>query len=118
MINFRKYSENNIYFILSQDLDPGLFPTDFYGPVKCGVLEPGKELIRVRQDFPPKRRLFEDKEEFIGNGSLNNGLWVYFKDKNKMETFLDIHTPIFVREYEQLQGAVPFELLKTRVYVP
>lgn len=105
MIEFRKYSENNTYFILPRDLDPELFPTDLYGPVKCGILEPGKKLIRIDQNFPPKSRFFEDQKEFLGKiGSLNKGIWVYFKDEKKMETFLDTHAPILVKEYEQLQG--------------
>lgn len=119
MINFRKYSENNnTYFIFPRDLDPESFPIDLHGPVKCGISEPGKELIRLYQDFPPKKRRFVDLGEFHGDDSLNNGIWAYFRDKRKMDDFLNSHIPFLIKEYEQLQGVVPFKLLKTRVFIP
>jgi hypothetical protein len=118
MINFRKYSEKSACFILQRDLDPELFPAHLYGSVKCGILEPGKELVRLCQDFPPKRRFFGDLEEFNWFGSLNNGIWVYFKDKKKMDDFLNSHIPYTVEEYNKLQGAVPFSLLKIRALMP
>jgi hypothetical protein len=118
MINFRNYKENNSYFILSQNLDPELFPIDLFGPVKCGILDPPGELIRIRQEFNQKRRFFESQEEFADEGGICNGVWVYFRSKKKMEDFLAKKTPLFIKDYEQLDKAIPFKLLRKRVFIP
>lgn len=119
MIKFKNYKENNnIHFILSQDLKPENFPAHLYGPVKCGFLDPPGMLIRLAQAFIPKKKYFNDLWEFSDERNLNNGIWAYFREKDKMEKFLNSTRALTSMEYDKIPNALEYDRLRKRVIVP
>lgn len=117
MINFRKYRDENNCYILSYNLDPGIFPVTLWGPIKCGTLKSG-ELIRLIQDFDPKERTFKGLFDFANEDHLNNGIWAYFTKEEAMRNFMEKNKPLFVKEYEKIPKTIPYEYLRRRVYIP